>query len=131
MKISQWIGLAVLTIASCFIVGFYVLFCAMFMVTSEGTWLIAVPIIIIGLNVLSIPIYIYVLTGGWRYLYNICITISTAAVCFYGVIEWAESIHRLKGSIGLLAGIIAGVTISAIGMLISIVISQREKKKVR
>jgi len=127
MKISQWIALIISTVLGCLLAGFYVFFCGMFMTTSEGTWLMVVPIAIIVFNVLSIPIYIYVLMGPWRYLYNISITVLTAAICFYGAIEWADSIHRFKGSIGLSVWTTVGAVVSIFGMLISVIISRRKK----
>ncbi|MCK9554816.1 hypothetical protein M0R36_03240 [bacterium] len=73
------IVLSSLTLAACFFICFILFVLAWGGIDSS--WLTKSPELIVAANVLSIPLYIYALSKGWKYVYNtsinlICITLS-------------------------------------------------------
>jgi len=120
MNIGHGVFLTLLSLAGCVLGSLVVLLFAMFMVTDNPAWEITVPVGIIAINLLSLPLYLRVLGGGWRYLYNICVTLLVTAISFYGAIEWTESIHSARGSTGLLVQTLTGVALALSGMILSV-----------
>ena len=120
MNFVHGIFLLLLALLGCLIGSQFVLFYAMFMVTDNPAWEITVPIGIIAVNLISLPLYLRVLGSGWRYFYNICVTLLVTAIAFYGAIEWTNSIHAARGSAGLLIQTITGVTLAVLGMILSV-----------
>ena len=125
-SIIHLVALILLTLGGCCWGYMMVLFFAMFMVTDEFIWLNFLPIAIVGINVSSIRLYRDVLIGGWKYVYNICVTILVTAICFYAEIEWTSSIHCAKGSAGLYLQTVVLVVLSILGISKSVTISRQK-----
>ncbi|MFC1514898.1 hypothetical protein ACFL5X_03255 [Candidatus Omnitrophota bacterium] len=128
-KVLNSIFLPLFTLGGCIVGACVVLFGAMFMVTEDFTWFYMAPVGIIVVDLFSIPAYRYVLAGVWRYVYNASVTLLVTVICFYGAIEWVETIHGSKGTLGLHLGLFIGVSLSILGMVISRKISRRKREE--
>ena len=127
-KVFNTIFLVLSTIGGCIFGAFTVLFFAMFMVTDNFIFFYMAPVGIAAINLFSLPAYRHVLVGIWRYVYNISITFLVTVVCFYGAIEWVESINSARGTLDLRVSFIVGVFLSVLGMVIPLRISLRRRQ---
>ena len=128
-KVLNSIFLTLFTIAGC-IFGASMVMISMFMVTDDFTWFYMTPLGIVLINLFSISTYRWVLVGGWRYLYNVSVTVLVTVICGFGSIEWVESIHGAKGTLSLRLAALLGVLLSIAGIVISLKISRKRRDSI-